>query len=82
LEGFQSDLWYGLLAPAGTDPAIVQKAYEDTKKVLTDPEYRKQFEPTGAVLVGNTPEEFKKVIAEDMERWKEVIEISGVRNQL
>lgn len=82
LEGFQSDLWYGLLAPAGTDPAIVQKAYEDTKKVLTDPEYRKQFEPTGAVLVGNTPEEFKKVIAEDMGRWKEVIEVSGVRNQL
>ena len=82
LEGFQSDLWYGLLAPAGTDPAIVQKVYEDTKKVLTDPEYRQQFEPTGAVLVGNTPEEFKKVIAEDMGRWKEVIEVSGVRNQL
>jgi tripartite-type tricarboxylate transporter receptor subunit TctC len=82
LEGFQSDLWYGLLAPAGTDKAVIQKVYEDTKKVLTDPDYRKQFEPTGAVLVGNTPEEFKKVIAEDMERWKEVIEISGVRNQL
>ena len=50
--------------------------------MLTDPEYRQQFEPTGAVLVGNTPEEFEKLIAEDMGRWKEVIEVSGVRDQL
>jgi tripartite-type tricarboxylate transporter receptor subunit TctC len=82
LEGFQSDLWYGLLAPAGTDKAIIQKAYEATKAVLEDPEYKKQFEPTGAVLVGNTPDEFRKIIAEDMQRWNKVIEVSGVRNQM
>lgn len=82
LEGFQSDLWYGLLAPAGTDKAIIQKVYGATKEVLNDPEYRNQFEPTGAVLVANTPEEFKELIAEDMKRWEKVIEVSGVRDQL
>lgn len=82
LDGFESDLWYGLLVPAGTDPQIVQKVYEGTKALIDDPDFRGRFEPTGAVLVGNTPEEFSKQVVNDIEKWSEVVKQSGVANQL
>jgi len=82
LAGFESDLWYGLLAPAGTDPAVVQKIYEGTKAMLDDPEIRARFEPTGALLVGNTPEEFSKQITTDIRKWTETINASNVKAQL
>jgi tripartite-type tricarboxylate transporter receptor subunit TctC len=82
LEGFESDLWYGLLAPAGTDPAIIQKINEGAKAMLDDPDFRKRYEPTGAVLVGNTPDEFATQIGNDIKKWTKVIEESGVKDQL
>lgn len=82
LDGFESDLWYGMLAPAGTDPAIIDKIYKETKALLESPEFRGKFEPTGAVLVGNTPAEFAKQIDSDIGKWTEVIKQSGVAGQL
>lgn len=82
LAGFESDLWYGLLAPAGTSPAIVQKIYEGTKAMLDDPDIRARFEPTGALLVGGTPEEFSKLITRDIKKWTETINASNVKAQL
>ncbi len=81
-DGFEADLWYGMLVPAGTDPAIVEKVYEETHRVLNLPEVKERFEPTGNRLIGNTPEEFGAQIRSDIEKWSEVIEASGVRGEL
>jgi tripartite-type tricarboxylate transporter receptor subunit TctC len=82
LDGFESDLWYGLLVPAGTDKAIIDKIHDGAKAMIDDPDFRSKFEPTGAVLVGNTPEEFSKQIEGDIKKWTQVIKDSGVANQL
>lgn len=82
LDGFESDLWYGLLVPAGTDPQIVQKVYEGVKALIDDPGFRGRFEPTGAVLVGNKPEEFSKQVVSDIKKWADVVKQSGVAEQL
>ncbi|MCQ4629188.1 Bug family tripartite tricarboxylate transporter substrate binding protein [Shinella lacus] len=82
LDGFESDLWYGLLVPTGTDPKIVQKVYEGVKALIDDPGFRGRFEPTGAVLVGNKPEEFAKQVASDIKKWATVVKESGVAEQL
>jgi tripartite-type tricarboxylate transporter receptor subunit TctC len=82
LDGFESDLWYGLLVPTGTDPKIVQKVYEGVKALIDDLGFRGRFEPTGAVLVANKPEEFAKQVASDIKKWATVVKESGVAEQL
>jgi tripartite-type tricarboxylate transporter receptor subunit TctC len=73
LEHFEADLWYGLFAPAMTDPAIVHKIYQATIHAFEDPKLRARFEPLGTVLVGSSPDEFAKVIKTDIEKWALVL---------
>ena len=79
LAGFASDLWYGLLAPAKTPPTVVDQLYQETQRILALPEIRNRFEPTGAIIVGNTPAEFSKIIKDDLARWAAVIKASGAK---
>lgn len=78
LEGFESDLWYGLLAPAKTDPAIVASLAQKTAEAFKDPEVRKRFEPYGTVLVGSTPAEFAADIKSDLQKWGVVLKTAGL----
>ena len=79
LAGFESDLWYGLLAPAKTPPTIVDKLYQETRRILLLAEIRNRFEPSGTSIVGNSPAEFTKIIKDDYARWAGVIKAAGVR---
>ena len=79
LQGFETDLWYGMLAPAKTDPKIVDKLYRETKRVLELPEFRSRFEPTGTQMVGSSPAEFAKTIKADLAKWAVVIKSSGAK---
>lgn len=79
LETFQSDLWYGFLAPAKTSPAIIQKLYTATKAVLARAEVKGRIEPSGTVLVGSSPKEFAQTIRSDIARWGKVISIAKVK---
>lgn len=77
--GFESDLWYGVFAPAKTDPKIIDKVYQDFKKVLFEPEFRKTSDAGGMVSVGNSPPEFAQKIRADSERWGALIKKMGSR---
>ncbi len=79
LAGFETDLWYGMLAPAGTHPRIIDKLYGETKKVLFVPEFRNRFEPTGTQVVGSSPAEFAKTIKADLAKWALVVKASGAK---
>ena len=79
LAGFETDLWYGMLAPVKTNPRIVDKLYRETKKVLSSPEFRNRFEPTGTQMVGSSPAEFAQTIKKDLAKWAEVIKTSGAK---
>lgn len=79
LAGFETDLWYGMLAPAKTPAAVVDKLYQETRRILFLPEVRHRFEPTGTVMIGNTPAEFAKIIRDDLTKWAVVIKSSGAR---
>ena len=79
LAGFETDLWYGMLAPAKTNPRIVDKLYRETKKVLFVPEFRNRFEPTGTQMAGTSPAEFAQTIKKDLAKWAVVIKASGVK---
>jgi tripartite-type tricarboxylate transporter receptor subunit TctC len=77
--GFQVDNMYGILAPAGTPPEIVNKLNADIVKVLHEPEARKPLEAATIEIVANTPEEFARYIAAEHAKWAQVIKASGAR---
>jgi tripartite-type tricarboxylate transporter receptor subunit TctC len=73
LAGFEVPTWAGLLAPANTPPAIVDKLYREVKVVLADPELRKKYADLGLEPVGNTPAEFATQIRTGLDGWEPVV---------
>jgi tripartite-type tricarboxylate transporter receptor subunit TctC len=81
LENFEADLWYGMLAPAGTDPAIVAKLQQATAHAFQDPALKARFDQTGTVLVGTSPDEFANIIKTDIDKWAQVIKSAATLSQ-
>jgi len=79
IEGVEVSVWYGVLAPSRTPPEIVQKVADGIARATRDPEVRKRMLEQGATPVGSTPEEFAKILREEVARWAEVVRVSGAR---
>jgi tripartite-type tricarboxylate transporter receptor subunit TctC len=73
LPGFENAGWFGLMAPAGTPKAIIDKIHRDTVKILDSTEVRARFYAQGMVPVGNSPAEFAEAIREETARWAKVV---------
>ncbi len=73
VTGAESGSWLGLLAPAGTPPAVVARVSQDLQKVLAMPEVQQQLLGQGAVARGGTPADFTALIAEDRKRYARII---------
>lgn len=73
LPGFENMGWFGLMAPAGTPRAVIDKVYQDTVKALSAPEVRTRLEQIGMSGVGNRPEDFTRQIREESSHWAKVI---------
>lgn len=78
VPGYASDTWYGLLAPAGTPKAVIAKLHAAAAKALNSPEVKDRFQKLGAETVGNSPEEFRKLLEAEQKTWAKVIKDSGV----
>jgi tripartite-type tricarboxylate transporter receptor subunit TctC len=72
VPGYEFELWWGLLAPAGTPAAIVDKLNAAVNKLLAKPEIKAQFLREGAETIATTPALFAATIAQDVERWKKL----------
>jgi tripartite-type tricarboxylate transporter receptor subunit TctC len=70
--GFSLDAWYGLLAPAGTAPAIIDRLNSEVRKVLADPTVREALVSGSHEIVGSSPEAFARVIEADLKVWTEL----------
>ncbi|MGB5082576.1 MAG: tripartite tricarboxylate transporter substrate binding protein [Burkholderiales bacterium] len=77
--GFQVDNMYGVLAPHGTPPEIVNKLHDDIVRVVRAPEMRKALEGATIDIVANTPEEFSRYIASEYSKWAQVVKASGAK---
>jgi tripartite-type tricarboxylate transporter receptor subunit TctC len=77
--GFEAVPWFGLLAPAGTAPAVVDKVHRETVRVLALPEVRKRLEDLGLDVIGNSPAEFAQVIRSEIPEWAKVIKGAGIK---
>ncbi len=71
--------WVGILAPAATPADVVNKLHDAATKSLTRPESIERLKTLGAIVVGNTPQEFTAYLEKDVERWERVIAASGLK---
>jgi tripartite-type tricarboxylate transporter receptor subunit TctC len=71
--GFETDSWFGLLAPAGTPAKIVQKVNADTTSVLSSAELRAALAQQGAQPGGGTPQEFTRFMQAEIVKWRQTI---------
>jgi tripartite-type tricarboxylate transporter receptor subunit TctC len=79
VPGYEAVAWFGVLAPAGTPPAIVNKLNAEIVKVLKSPDVAQRLASQGAEPVSNTPEEFSAYIKTEMVKWAKVIKASGAQ---
>jgi tripartite-type tricarboxylate transporter receptor subunit TctC len=81
MPGFESTIWYGLLAPAGTPDAIVNKIHDETEKFLNLPETKKRLADVGVIVATQTPAEFGNFIRNEIVRWREACRAAGIEPQ-
>jgi tripartite-type tricarboxylate transporter receptor subunit TctC len=72
-------VWYALLAPAATPRDIVNTLGSATARAARDPDLKRRLVEQGAEPVGSTPEEFAKLLREEVPRWAEIVKISGAK---
>ena len=75
----EADAWNGLIAPAATPPAILEKIRREVAEAINSPELKEKFAAQIMQPVGNTPAEFKAQIDGDLARWTPVIREAGIK---
>jgi tripartite-type tricarboxylate transporter receptor subunit TctC len=73
IPGFTGSTWAGILAPAGTPPAIVKRVADEVAAIVKLPDVKQRFDEMGTIPVGSSPAEFDAFIASETVKWGKVI---------
>ena len=79
VPGYEALNWWGLLAPAGTPPAIVARLHQALEEVQDMAEVQQQFEKEGATIRKMSSGDFGKFIESEMKKWERVVKESGIK---
>jgi tripartite-type tricarboxylate transporter receptor subunit TctC len=77
--GFEAVPWFGLMAPAGTPAAIIDKLHRETVRVLALPDVRRRLEELGLDVIGSSPAELAAVIKSETPHWAKMIREAGIK---
>jgi tripartite-type tricarboxylate transporter receptor subunit TctC len=72
-------IWYGIAAPRGTPPEIVEKLNRAVNAVLADPKLQARLAELGGEPMPMTPAQFGKLVAEETERWGKLIRAANIK---
>jgi tripartite-type tricarboxylate transporter receptor subunit TctC len=78
LPGFEVDLWFGLLAPAGTPPEVVTRYNIALNEFLRAPKMIDELGKQGLVSAGGPPEVLRELIAHDLAKWQKIIRNAAI----
>ncbi|HKS63532.1 MAG TPA: tripartite tricarboxylate transporter substrate binding protein [Xanthobacteraceae bacterium] len=78
VKDYEASVWYGISAPKGTPPQVVDKLNKAVNAALADPAMVKRFAELGAVPMPMSPAEFGKLVADETVKWKKVVEFAGI----
>jgi tripartite-type tricarboxylate transporter receptor subunit TctC len=79
LPGFEVVGWYGVIGPANMPPPLVKRLHEELVKALNLPDVRARIEGDGSQPVGSSPEEFRRFMHADLDKWAKLVKESGAK---
>jgi len=79
VPNYEAVNWWGLVAPAGTPAAIVEKLHKIVTEVQDNPEVQKQFANEGASVVKMSTAEFAEHMVKEMNKWERVVKEGGIK---
>jgi tripartite-type tricarboxylate transporter receptor subunit TctC len=79
LPGFETSVWFGLLAPAGTPKDIIERLNREANRALADASVKTQFAAQGIDAMGGTAEQFGTYIKDETAKWARVVQVSGAK---
>lgn len=79
LPGYEVELWFGVMAPTGTPPAIIGRLNATVNAILRDVEMKKNLESHGMTTAGGTPARFAERMGKDYDRWVEVVRRAAIK---
>jgi len=81
ISGFVFSTWNGIVAPAGTPKAVVERWHQEIVAVLQEPAVRERFGSLGYEPLGNTPDQFREEIRADYAKWGKVVKEANIQPQ-
>jgi tripartite-type tricarboxylate transporter receptor subunit TctC len=79
VPGYEATIWLGLMAPAGTPKAVLDRLSGEVNKVINAPEVKDNWSKQGAVPMGMTPDQFGAFIKEDVAKWAKLVKETGMK---
>ncbi len=79
VPGFEATTWHGVVAPAGTPPAVIAKLHAEISRILRTPDVSARLSAQGAEIIGGAPPVFAAYIQNEIPKWTKVIKNSGAR---
>ncbi|MBB3009080.1 Bug family tripartite tricarboxylate transporter substrate binding protein [Cupriavidus alkaliphilus] len=81
VNDFQVTAWFGLVAPAGTPPEVIDRLQKTVAGILDEPEIKSRLAELGGIPGGDTPAHFGSFIKSERERWARVVKDTGIAQQ-
>ena len=79
VPGYDVTGWYGIVAPARTPPAIVNKLSAELGRAMHTPEVTDKLAADGTEALTGTPDEFKSTIAKEIDKWTQLVKATGLK---
>src|SRR5215212_537410 len=79
LPGWQASSWFGVVAPAGTPGEIVKRLHSEIVAAARRPSLQRFTRESGVTMVGNTPEEFARIIQDERKKWGAIISSANIQ---
>ena len=79
LPGYEASAWYGIGAPKGTPPDIIERLNKAVNEILADPKVKNRFTELGAILLPGSAADFGKLLADETDKWGKVVKFAGAK---
>lgn len=79
VPGYELANWWAIFGPGHMPPALAERISADIRKVLADPDVQKRFDDVSGRVIASTPQELAAHLAKESAKWKQIVEVAGIR---